>query len=140
MNSPHAQDDFVVVTGPFDVQLGAPAPLTVPEGGTSVASRSLDKSFHGALSGRALGQMLFAGKPQEGEAVYVAMDSFVGTLDGRSGSFALAHMGEMHAGAQTLRVCVVPGSSQGELAGLEGELSIRIENGKHFYTLKYRFA
>lgn len=57
--------------------------------------------------------MLSAGEPQAGEAVYTALESFSGTLDGRSGGFALAHFGQVDAGVKELRIVIVPGSGTG---------------------------
>jgi hypothetical protein len=35
---------------------------------------------------------------------------------------------------------VVPQSGTGELVGLEGEMIIRIEGGKHYYDFNYQFS
>jgi hypothetical protein len=49
----------------------------------------------------------------------------------------LQHSGSMNRGAQHLEVTVVPDSGTGELAGITGTMSIRIEGGKHYYELIY---
>jgi hypothetical protein len=36
-----------------------------------------------------------------------------------------------------MQVIVVPGSGTGELAGIEGTFTIRIENREHFYEFEY---
>ena len=41
------------------------------------------------------------------------------------------------AGVQSLGITVVPDSGTGELAGLAGEFHLRIEDGRHSYTLEY---
>lgn len=38
-----------------------------------------------------------------------------------------------------LSVLVMPGSGTGELAGLEGKMSIEVSGGEHRYTLEYSF-
>jgi hypothetical protein len=43
----------------------------------------------------------------------------------------------MTRGAPSLNVSVVPDSGSGELTGLQGKLSIRIEAGKHYYVFDY---
>ena len=58
------------------------------------------------------------------EAGYVAMERVIGTLEGRTGTFALQHSGTMTRGAQQLSVTVVPDSGTGELTGLSGTLTI----------------
>ena len=48
----------------------------------------------------------------------VAMEMVTGKLDGKSGSFALQHVGTMDASGQNLEISVVPGSGTGELIGI----------------------
>ncbi|MCV2369957.1 DUF3224 domain-containing protein [Roseateles oligotrophus] len=124
--------------GGFEVKIGPPEALSGPVGGAPLFKRSLRKQYSGDMTGSAIGEMQMAGQPQIGEAAYTALESFVGELQGRKGSFALAHLGLMSAGKQDLRISVVPGSGLGELAGISGELILRIEAGVHFYELNYR--
>jgi hypothetical protein len=98
---------------------------------------SIDKRYHGDLDGPSRGQMLTAGTDVKGSAVYVAVERVNGTLQGRSGAFVLHHAGIMTRGAATLVVSVVPDSGTGELAGLTGQMQIRIAEGKHFYEFDY---
>ncbi|MCX2860516.1 DUF3224 domain-containing protein [Paucibacter sp. PLA-PC-4] len=124
--------------GQFKVKIGPPEAMSAPPGAAPLSRRSLDKQYEGGLQGQALGEMLAAGQPQAGEAAYTALESFSGTLDGRAGSFALAHLGLMSGDQQDLRIVIVPGSGLGELAGISGELRLRIEGGVHHYELSYR--
>ncbi|MBB2487219.1 DUF3224 domain-containing protein [Mitsuaria sp. WAJ17] len=124
-------------SGAFKVSIQAPQMMPSPDGGPPQARRSLEKQYEGGLQGRSLGEMLAAGHPQQGEAAYVALESFQGTLQGRAGGFALAHLGLMHAGRQDLRIALVPGSGTGALQGITGELTLRIEGGVHHYELVY---
>jgi hypothetical protein len=62
-----------------------------------------------------------------------------GSLRGRKGTFVLQHFGVMTRGTGELKVQVVPDSGTGELEGLEGLLTIRVEDGKHIYDLEYGF-
>jgi hypothetical protein len=137
MNQPEFNDSFVAA-GEFDVQLGAPETLPAAAEAPAIARFRLEKEYHGPMAGHASGEMLSAGQPQQGEATYVAIETFFGKLDGRTGGFALAHRGDMHAGVDTLRVSIVPGSGSGELAGIQGELQMRRVEGKRYaYTLTY---
>lgn len=65
------------------------------------------------------------------------MERVNGHLDGRSGTFALQHSGTLTRGAAQLSVTVVPDSGTGELAGLTGKMTIKIDDGKHFYVFEY---
>ncbi len=127
---PHtAQGTFAVKT--------APLPADEAVGATSIGRYSLDKVYRGDLEGASAGEMLGAGNPSSGTAGYVAIEEVTGTLHGKSGTFALQHMGAMHAGVFDLNVRIVPGSGTGELAGIDGTLTITIVGGDHNYSLEY---
>jgi hypothetical protein len=125
--------------GSFDVKL---TPQAADEKGESPAlgRMSLDKQFHGDLEGTSKGEMLTAGTPVKGSAGYVAMERVTGTLNGRSGSFALQHSGTMTRGAPQLMITVVPDSGTGQLTGLSGRMTIQIADGKHSYDFEYTLA
>ncbi len=124
--------------GSFEVKIAPPEALSSPPDGAQLFKRGLVKQYSGDMNGNAIGEMQFAGQPQIGEAAYTALESFVGQVHGRQGSFALAHLGLMSGGKQDLRIAIVPGSGLGELAGISGDLQLRIEGGAHFYELNYR--
>lgn len=121
-------------TGSFEIEL-TPAP---PELGGAVSRFDFTKSFVGELEGAGAGLMLSGGDPRTGTAGYVAIETVDGRLHGRRGRFALAQLGTMHAGSQELHYEVVPGSGDGELAGITGTLVLTIEDdGTHRYELGY---
>jgi hypothetical protein len=126
-------------SGTFDVKV---TPQSPDDKGTTAAvgKFSLDKQFHGDLSGTSKGEMLAISTAVTGSAGYVAMERVTGTLNGRTGTFALQHTGTMNRGALQLSVTVVPDSGTGELAGLSGKMDIKITDGKHFYEFDYSFA
>lgn len=119
-------------SGSFDVKL---APLDMQ--GDTLGRMSINKQFHGPLEASSIGQMLTAGASVKGSAVYVAVERVQGTLDGRTGAFTLHHRGIMDRGQPSLSVLIAPDSGAGELSGISGTLTIRIEGGKHFYDLEY---
>lgn len=124
-------------TGPFDVKMAPQAPDEGHEE-TQIGRMLLEKTFHGDLDAKSLGQMLAVRTPVESSAGYVAMERVTGTLHGKKGSFTLQHSGTMSGGDQHLDLAVVPDSATGELTGLAGTMSIRIEEGgKHFYDFEY---
>lgn len=120
--------------GSFEVKL-LPQPLADAESG--LGRMSIDKVFSGDLQGTSKGEMLSALTAVKGSAGYVAIERVTGTLQGRSGSFMVQHLGTMNRGTPTLTVLVVPDSGTEGLAGIAGSLSINIADGKHFYTLDY---
>jgi len=119
--------------GTFEVKLTREAVPGIP----TISRMMLDKTFHGDLAGTSKGEMLGAGDPQKGNAGYVALEHFTGTLNGRSGSFALQHSGTMDGGALHLNVNVVPGSGTDDLQGISGSMQIIIAAGKHSYEFDY---
>lgn len=127
-------EDTMIATGEFEVRL-VPQVDTDFEAGRS----TLDKTYHGELTGSGRGQMLSVRTDVEGSAGYVAIEHVTATLAGRSGTFALQHSGTLNRGASTLTVSVVPDSGTGELSGISGEMAINISEGKHYYQLTYSF-
>ena len=125
-----------IASGSFDIAL-VPQSLSPTAADASLGRNALDKQFHGELEARSQGEMLSAMGEVQGSGVYVAIERVDGNLNGRRGSFALVHLGTMTRGASTLRVSVVPDSGTGELTGLHGTMSIKIEEGKHTYLFDY---
>ena len=123
-------------SGEFEVKM-TPQPADDKSPGAAVGRFSLDKTFHGDLEGTSKGEMLAVMTTVEGSAGYVAMEQVTGTLNGRSGTFALQHNGVMTRGAPLLSVTVVPDSGTGQLIGLAGQLTIKIDGGKHSYEFEY---
>ena len=124
-------------TGEFDVSIKPQQPDNAEAQGAGVNRLSLDKRFRGALEGRSTGEMLAIGDGRTSGA-YVALEKFTGTLDGRSGGFALMHRAGMRDGSvEGWSVTVVPDSGTGELQGIDGEMTIVIADGKHHYDLRY---
>ena len=122
-------------TGTFEVKM-----TPVEGGGNGVASGHLSgaKTFAGDLVGTGQGDMWTATTAVEGSAGYVAIEKIQGTLRGRKGTFTVLHQGTMRRGGDyQIRIVVVPESGTGELTGISGTMTIRIENGAHFYDLDY---
>ena len=103
-----------------------------------IGRMSIDKQMSGDLTASTMGQMLSAMTSTSGSAGYVAIERVAGVLHGKRGTFVLQHAGTMNRGAPSLVVTVVPDSGTEELVGLEGEFTIKIEEGKHYYEFAYR--
>lgn len=121
-----AQGTFTV-----DIRPLSPAPA---EG---IGRFSINKTIHGDLEAATIGEMFTGGDPKRGAAGYVAIESVTGTLNGKYGSFALQHFATMDGNGPGMQVIAVPGSGTGELKGIEGTFTIRVENGQHFYEFEY---
>lgn len=127
---------MTVATGSFEVKIN---PQSDDKGeGSSMGRMSLDKQYHGDLEATAKGEMLYASSTAvQGSGTYVAVERVTGKLNGKTGSFALAHKGTMAGGQQQMDITIVPDSGAGELAGISGTLKIIIADGKHSYELEY---
>lgn len=121
-------------SGTFEIQM---KPATATEGRAAVGRMFMDKQYQGGLSATGQGEFLSAGNPASGAAAYVAVEQVSGTLDGRTGSFALVHAGTMQSGESELSIRIAPGSGAGELAGISGTLKIDVVERVHHYTLSY---
>jgi hypothetical protein len=130
-------------TGPFDVKI-SPQDDKLSDG---ISRMLLDKQYHGGLDGTSKGQMLATGSAKN-SGVYVAIETFTGTLqtasgengsvEKKTGSFALHHTGIMANGTPELDIRIVPGSGTGQLAGISGTMAITIgPDGKHSYDFEY---
>jgi len=126
-------------SGRFDVKVVREPPFDEVDG-LPMARTRCDKTFHGDLTASSVVHMLSVGTPLAGSAVYVAVEKVSGTLHGRRGSFALAHLGVMERGAVTLELIVVPDSGTGALSGLRGQFSIEIKDGQHNYYFDYALS
>jgi len=121
-------------TGTFEVKL---TPQDDKSEDKLLGRMSITKQWHGEIEGSSTGQMLTGGDVNTGSAGYVAMEKFTGTVKGRKGTFILQHSATMTKGKGDLMITVVPDSGTDDLKGIRGKLTIRIENGKHFYDLEY---
>jgi len=125
-------------TGSFEVKLN-PLDTYNQSADAGVGRMSIDKTLEGDLTATSQGEMLTGGSPAQGSAGYVAIERITGTLHGRNGSFLLQHFGTMTPDSEHLTIEVIPASGTGDLAGLEGTMNIRIEDGQHVYDLDYTF-
>jgi len=120
--------------GTFDVKL---TPQDDKSDDKSMGRMTMVKQYFGAIEGTSTGQMLTGGDLAKGSATYVAIEKFSGTVNGRKGTLLFQHMGTVNRGVQDLSVTVVPDSGTGELQGISGKLTGKIENGKHYYQFDY---
>jgi Protein of unknown function (DUF3224) len=123
--------------GPFEVKV-TPIEAYNTDSSAKLGRMSLDKQFHGDLEATSKGEMLSAMGEIQGSAAAVAVERVTGSLAGKSGSFALYHVGVMEAGTPKYwRVNVAPDSGTGALTGIKGEMKIIIEGKSHSYEFDY---
>ena len=122
-------------SGPFEVKLTAQQDYQSED--APLGRMLIDKQFHGDLEAVSVGQMLGVMTATKGSGGYVAIERVTGKLHGRSGSFLLQHSSTMTRGVPLQSVTVIPDSGTDELAGLTGNLTINIADGKHSYDFEY---
>jgi hypothetical protein len=111
-------------------------PLT-PAPAEGLSRYTINKAIHGDLEATTKGEMFGAGDYKLGTAGYVGIEMVTGALNGKRGSFALQHFATMDTSGTKMQVIAAPGSGTGELKGVAGTFTIRIENGQHFYDFDY---
>jgi hypothetical protein len=121
-------------TGTFEVKL---TPQDDKTGDASMGRMTFEKQWQGDVEGTSTGQMLTGGDVKTGSAGYVAMEKFAGSVKARKGTLIFQHSATMTAGKGDLTITVVPSSGTEDLKGISGKLTIKIENGKHFYDFEY---
>ena len=125
------------IAGKFEVKLSPLDTYATGTNGIGLGRMSIDKASTGDLDATSKGEMLTAMSPVQGSAGYVAIEQVTGTLSGRKGSFVLQHSGTMSKGDSHLILNVVPDSGTDQLLDLTGEMTIKIEDGQHFYEFEY---
>jgi Protein of unknown function (DUF3224) len=126
----------ILARGTFAVSI-IPQPPEDKSEGLTLGRMLIEKTFQGDLEAGSNGQMLTGMPEVKGSGAYVAIERVTGTLNGRTGSFILHHLGIMERGAPRLNVTVVPDSGTRELTGIAGTMTILIAEGKHSYEFAY---
>jgi hypothetical protein len=115
-------------------------PPFVEDPGVQYARVRIAKTFRGDIEAHSTVEMLSV-RAENGSAGYVAVERIAGSVQGRSGSFALLHIGTMAGESQWARWPIVTGSGTGDLARITGEGRIEISaEGEHRLHLDYELS
>ena len=106
------------------------------EGG-HMSHNSFSKTFTGDITGTSLVKAVMMVSENAGPAVYVGIERYDVTVNGRKGTFLLTHTAYMPDPAKITRWEIVPGSGSDELSGISG--TGVIEPG-HNFRLEYSIA
>lgn len=123
--------------GTFAVKLVPQKPDNPQADSAGLGRMSMEKEFEGDLQGISQGEILSLLDREKGSGGYVAMERVTGILSGRSGSFVLQHRATMNRNVPEMNITVVPDSGTGDLTGIAGSMTIRIEGKQHFYEFDY---
>ncbi len=104
-----------------------------------VGIATMQKQYEGAVEGRSTTLFTSAFDPERGVGTYVALESFVGSLDGRSGAFNFAHAASTSGSDRSDEYfTIVGGSGTGELSGISGGGALVVDaDGTHRMRFDY---
>jgi len=98
---------------------------------------SVTKSYTGDIEGDGQVEYLMMYR-SDGSASFVGLERVVGRIDGKTGSFVLQRTGVFEGGLAKESYSVIPGSTTGELRGLQGDGQSAVGHGtEHPFTLNY---
>ena len=111
--------------GTFTVASFVPSTLTPPPPavtvGAPVGVAVMEKVYSGGVEGHSATIFTSAFDMGTGVGTYAAVESFEGSLDGRTGGFAFVHSATTTGSDRSRELFViVPGTGVGELAGITG--------------------
>ncbi|MDT0310036.1 DUF3224 domain-containing protein [Streptomyces sp. DSM 44917] len=120
----------------------APASAGAVTTGTPVGLATMEKRYEGEVIGRSTTLFTAAFDQASGVGTYVAMESFEGSLNGRSGTFNYAHSATTSGSDRTAEFfVVVPSSGTGELAGITGSGGMAVDaDGTHRVWFDYELG
>ena len=107
--------------------------------GLPVGVSTMQKHYEGAVTGRSATLFTSAYDQSSGVGTYVAMESFEGAVDGRTGAFNFAHSATTGGTDRSDEFfTIVPTSGTGELTGIRGTGGMAIDpDGTHRIWFEY---
>ncbi len=116
-----------------------------PNGQPPLAKAEFGLTYTGDLVGESSTSLLLVytgGDPAQPATLvgdYLGLERVTGTLDGRTGSFVVAHQGRQEGGVARTRGRIVADSATGELAGLSGDVEAVAGDMTYQVTISYAF-
>jgi hypothetical protein len=127
-------------------QVTSSAPVALPDGrvaaGLDTGVLVFEKTYVGAIAGRSSTIFTSAYDAESGVGTYVALETFEGSVDARTGSFAFWHAAST-SGAERANehFGIIPSSGIGELTGITGDGGLAIDpDGTHRCWLDYEIG
>ncbi|HZM16223.1 MAG TPA: DUF3224 domain-containing protein [Candidatus Krumholzibacteria bacterium] len=98
---------------------------------------SVTKTYTGDIEGEGQVEYLMMYR-SDGSASFVGLERVVGRFAGKTGAFVLQRTGVFESGQSKESYSVIPGSTTGELRGLEGDGVSALGHGNEYpFTLHY---
>jgi uncharacterized protein DUF3224 len=132
-------------SGTFKVAAFVPTTVTPDPALTTalpVGVATMEKSYEGEIDGRSATLFTSAFDQKSGVGTYVAMESFEGSLNGRTGAFNFAHSATTTGDNREAEFFViVPTSGTGDLAGITGTGGLSVDaDGTHHMWFDYTLS
>ncbi|MBC3504863.1 DUF3224 domain-containing protein [Pseudomonas sp. SWRI59] len=107
-----------------------------------VTVSTMEKTYVGDIQGESLTFFTAAFDHATKVGTYIAMESFQGTVNGRTGTFNFVHSASTTGSERNDEFfCIVAGSGTNELKGISGSGEISIDGeGTHRIRLNYQLA
>jgi hypothetical protein len=126
--------------GQFEVTSWVEEPVYESGGAMKITRASVAQRYTGDVDGEGQVEYIMA-YLEDGTATFVRVERFEGRIQGRAGSLILQGGGAFDGTEAGGEWNVVPGSAEGELAGLSGTGRFRAPHGMvGSYTLEYHFG
>jgi hypothetical protein len=101
---------------------------------------SVTKSYIGDIEGEGQVEYLMMYR-SDGSASFVGLERVVGRIAGKTGAFVLQRTGVFESGQAKESYSVIPGSTRGELRGLQGDGLSAVGHGTEYpFTLNYELV
>ena len=137
--SQHGEQSMTMATGSFTMKTWDEQSYGQVEGGPRIAHAHSTNTYTGAITGESSVNYVTLYLDGDATCLYRGYEQIEGTLDGRTGSFVLEHVGSWQDNKATTTWTVIEGSGTGELAGLTGTGGYVAEHDVHetAVTLEY---
>ncbi len=99
------------------------------EGSAKLSNAKVTQSYSGTIEGTSSIEYLMC-YSVHGTATFVGLERIAGTVDGKTGTFVLQHVGSFSEGKARSSWSVVPGSGTSALANLRGKGSYVAGHGE----------
>ena len=125
-------------TGTFTIKGWDEQPWAEHDQAAKLTHARVTTSYQGDLEGEGTSGLLMV--YDQDDAAYSGYERFVGSLEGRQGSFVLRLGGGFEGGTARTTWTVVEGSATGDLAGLQGEGGYQAGHGEPQVAWELRWS
>lgn len=116
----------VEVSGRFEVTAWDEHAFDRRAGAAKLTKARVRKTYRDGIDGESVTEWVMAYQ-QDGTARFVGVERIAGSVDGRTGTLVVSHVGTFADGAATAELSVIEGAGSGDFAGVGGRGSFRAD-------------